>query len=186
MLEAEIQRHQSTQGRAAHSGHARIREHAVLLLNEGHYFLHEKFCVAIGAAAAEARRFGGCVFVDANFSDVVNSNDDERLHGAGENEIVGSVADVPVHTGNEGGGAVEEVLAIVQVESREAPLRLLVVDGGKIHNEVALVAEKAGAEFLVLVELRGAHGTIMTNRSLASTCCPGATRSLVTRPEMGA
>src|SRR6266404_4251408 len=134
----------------------------------------------------DARGFGGRVFVDANFSDVVNSDDDERLHGSGENEIVGGVADVPIHAGNEGGGAIEQVLAIVQVENRKAALRLLVVAGGKIHNEVALVAEKAGAEFLVLVELRGAHGTIMTNRSLASTCCPGATRSLVTRPEMGA
>src|SRR6202022_5206245 len=31
-----------------------------------------------------------------------------------------------------------------------------------------------------------AHGMIVTSRSLASTCCPGVTRSFVTRPEIGA
>jgi hypothetical protein len=74
----------------------------------------------------------------------------------------------------------------VQIENREAALRLVVIAGRKIDDEVALVTQKAGAEFLVLVELRRVHGTIMTNRSLASTCWPGATSSLVTRPEIGA
>src|SRR6266404_7248529 len=163
MLEAEIQRHQSTQGRAAHSGHARIREHAVLLLNEGHYFLHEKFCVAIGAAAAEARRFGGRVFVNANFSDVVNSNDDERLHSAGENEIVRCVADVPIHSGNEGGGAIEKILAVVHVQDWKAALRLLVIARRKINDEITLIAEETRAELFVPVKLGCAHGTIITS-----------------------
>ncbi len=74
----------------------------------------------------------------------------------------------------------------MHIENREAALRLLVVAGRKIHNEIALVAEKARAEFFVLVKLRRAHGTIITNRSLASTCWPGATSSLLMRPEIGA
>jgi hypothetical protein len=88
MFESEIQRDQSAQGGAAHSRHARIGNHAVLLLNKGHHLLHEEFRVAVGAATAETRRFGGRVFVDANFAHVVNSNDDERLYGACKNEIV--------------------------------------------------------------------------------------------------
>src|SRR5260370_7349834 len=145
----------------------------VLVVNERDDFLHKKFRVAVGAPAAEARRFGGRVFVDARFPEVVNSDDDERLHGGAENEVVGGLADVPVHAGNEGGGAVEKILAIVQVKNREAPPRLLAIAGRKIHDEVALVAQEARAELFMLVEVGRHHGRRITSRSLASTCWPG-------------
>jgi len=124
--------------------------------------------------------------VDANFSDIVNSNDDERLDGAGEDEIVGGVADVPIHSGNEGGCAIEKILAVVHIQDREAALRLLVIVRWQINDEVALIAKETRAKFFVSVKFGCAHGTIITSRSLASTCWPGATKSLVTRPVMGA
>src|SRR6266852_658997 len=88
IFQAQIKRQQAAQRRAAHASDPRIGERAVFLLNERHDFLPEKFRVAVGAAATEARRFGGRVFVDTHFSDVVNSDDDKRLHCAAENEIV--------------------------------------------------------------------------------------------------
>ena len=111
-------------------------------MDERHYFLNEKFCVAVGAAATEARRFSGRVFINADSSDVVNSNDDERLDGAGENEIVGGVADVPIHAGDEGGGAIEKILAVVHVQNRKAAFGLLVIPRRKINDEIALIAEE--------------------------------------------
>jgi hypothetical protein len=111
-------------------------------VDERHYFLNKKFCVAVGAAATEARRFSGRVFANTDFSDVVNSNDDERLNGAGENEIVSGVADVPIHSGNERGGAIEKILAVVHVQNGKAALRLLVIARWKINDEMALIAEE--------------------------------------------
>src|SRR5437879_1739117 len=134
-------------------------------MNEGHDLLHEEFCVTIGAAAAEARRFGRCVLMDASFAYVVNSDDDDRLHDAGENKIVGGVAHVPVHAGNKGSGAVEKILPVVHIEDWEAPVRLVVISGREIDNEVALIAKKARAKLFMFVELGGAHGTIITKRS---------------------
>jgi len=113
-------------------------------------------------------------------------NDDQRLNHALRNQSIGGFAHAPVHAGNKRSCAVEKILAIVQVENREAALRLLVIAGRKIDDEVALVAKEARAELLMLVEVGSAHGTMITSRSLASTCWPDATSSLATRPEMGA
>ena len=100
--------------------------------------------------------------------------------------MVGGLADVPVHAGNEGGGAIEKILAVVKIEDGKTAAGLIVVAGREIDDEVALVSEEARAETFVLAEIGAAHGAMVTRRSLASTCCPGVTRSLVTRPEMGA
>ena len=100
--------------------------------------------------------------------------------------MIGRVADVPIHAGNERRGAIKKILAVVHIQDGKAALWLVVIAGRKVNNEVSLIAQKARAKFLMLVELRRAHGTIITKRSLASTCWPGATSSLVTRPEMGA
>ncbi len=108
------------------------------------------------------------------------------MHSAGENEIVRCVADVPIHSGNEGGGAIEKILAVVHVQDWKAALRLLVIARRKINDEITLIAEETRAELFVPEKLGCAHGTIITSRSLASTCWPGATNSLLTRPVMGA
>ena len=80
--------------------------------------------------------------MDANFSDIINSHDDERLDSASENEIVGGVADVPIHARNEGSGAIEKILAVVHVQNGKAALRLLVIARWKINDEIALIAEE--------------------------------------------
>jgi hypothetical protein len=100
-FQTKIEREQAAERRTAHAGVRGARKHAVFLLNKRHHFLQEKFGVAVGAAAAQARRFGWRVFVNTHFSNVVNAHDDQRLHSAGKNEIVGGVADVPVHARNE-------------------------------------------------------------------------------------
>ena len=49
------------------------------VMDERHDFFEQKFCVAIGAAAAEFWGFGGRVFGDAGFAGVVDADDDQRL-----------------------------------------------------------------------------------------------------------
>jgi hypothetical protein len=86
---------------------------------------------------------------------------------------------MPVHAGDERGCAIKKILAVLKIEDGKVAAGLIIVAGREIDDEVALVSEKARTETFVLAE-------IVTSRSLASTCCPGATRSFVTRPLMGA
>src|SRR5580698_9183694 len=182
-LEAEVKRDEAAERRTADAGETRIGVDAILRLDERHHFLQQKFCVAIGAAAAEFWRFGGCVLEDARFACVVDADDDERRKPAGADAVVGGALDVPVLSGK-GCGAVEKILAVVKIEDGEAAIGLIVVAGREIDDEVALIAEKARTEIIVFAKLAVVHGTICTSRSLASTCCPCVTRSFATFPEI--
>jgi len=52
-------------------------------------------------------------------------------------------------------------LAIVQIEDGKVPRRLLAIAGRKIDDQIAPVAEKAGAKLFVFAELRVGHGAII-------------------------
>ena len=82
-------------------------------------------------------------------SDIVDANDDQGLNSTGENKIVGGVTDVPVHSGDKSRCAVEKILAVVEIKDGEATLRLLVIAGRDVDNEIALVAEKARAKLFM-------------------------------------
>ena len=125
---------------------------AVFILDEGHDLLQEKFAVAVGAAAAELGNFAGGVFLDARFAGVVDADDDERLEGARLDQIISCAVDVPVLP-SEGGGAVEKILAVVEIEDWEAALWWFVVARWDVDDQVALIAQEARAELLVFAEL---------------------------------
>jgi len=95
-------------------------------------------------------------------------------------------AHVPVLPLNKRSRAVKKILPIVQVKNRKTAVRLFVVSRREIHHQASLVTQELGTEIFVSAELSVAQGVIVTSRSLASTFCPGATRSFVTRPETGA
>ena len=163
----------------------RAGERAIFAVDQGLHLFDEEFCVAIGAATAEFRHVSGSIFANARFR-VVHADDDERSDRARLNAMIGGLANVPVLAGNEGSGAIEKILAVVKIENGEMAGGLIGVSGRRVDNEVALVAEKARAEFFVFAELSGTHGAIITRRSFASTCCPEVTRIFTMRPEMGA
>jgi hypothetical protein len=85
--------------------------------------------------------------------------------------VVGGALHVPIDA-REGRGAIKKILTIVEIEDGKMALRLLFIAGGKINHQVTLVAQKARAKFVVFTKLAGAHGTMVTSRSLASTCWP--------------
>ena len=185
MLETYVERNETAQRGTANAGVLRTVDCAVLAIDEGLHFLDEKFCVTVGAAAAELGNGSGRVFANARLG-VVHPDDDERSDGARLNAIIRSLADMPVLPGDKGSGAIEKILAVVKIEDGEMTRRLIVVTGRRVNDEIALVAEKARAEFFVFAKLTGTHGAIITRRSFASTCCPEVTRIFTMRPEMGA
>jgi hypothetical protein len=117
-------------------------ERAVLLIHEGHNFLQEEFGVAVGAAAAKLWDFCGRVFVDAGFAGVVDADDDERFDCAALDQVVGGALDVPVLP-SEGGGTIEKILAVLEVEDGKSTPGLLVVAGWDVDDQVALIAQES-------------------------------------------
>src|SRR5262249_31721761 len=109
-----------------------------------------------------------------------------RFGVAARDGCISALADMPIHTGHIGSASIKKILSVVQVEDRKVTGRLAVVAGRQVHHHVARVSKVARRKFFVFAKLSSAHGAIVTSRSLASTFCPGATRSLTMRPEMGA
>ena len=117
---------------------------------------------------------------------VVNPHDDQRLDVAFINKLVGRLPHVPIHPRDERSGAVKQILPIVQIKHRIRPAVLVIVAGRQINDQVAAITQESRGKLLMFIEIRAAHVAMTTRRSLASTCCPGATSSLVTRPAIGA
>src|SRR5580693_4268045 len=126
----------------------RAGERAVLAIHKGLYFIAEKLCVAIGAAAAEPGHVRRRVFANTRFG-VVHADDDERFDLAGLDAVVRGRTDVPVLAGDEGRGAIEEILAVMKIEDWEMSLGLVRVVGRSVDDEIALVAKKARAKLFV-------------------------------------
>lgn len=185
MLEPEIERNQAAQRRAANSGVQRAGESAVFAIYERLHFLNQKFRVAVGAATTEFGDVRGRIFSDTRFG-VVHADDDERFDRARFDAIIRGWADVPVLPGDEGSGAIEKILAVVEIKHWEMTPRLVVIARWGVNDEIALIAKKARAKLLVFAKISGTHGALGTRRPFASTFWPGVTRSFTLRHEKGA
>src|SRR6266478_164700 len=135
MLEAEVEGNEAAQRRTADAGMLRAGERAVFAIDEGLHFFDEKFRVAISAAAAEFGDVSGRVFANARFG-VVHPDDDQGSDRARLNAMIGSLPDMPVLPGDEGSGAVEKILAVVEIEDRKMARGLAVVAGRRVNDEV--------------------------------------------------
>jgi hypothetical protein len=93
---------------------------------------------------------------------VVNAHDDQRLRFAPGNDRISGLPHVPILPRNERRRAVEQVLAIVQVQHGEVPPRLFLVTRRQIDHHVALVAQESRAKLFVLAKLPGTHGARIT------------------------
>jgi hypothetical protein len=74
--------------------------------------------------------------------------------------LISGLADVPVLPWDEGGGAVEKILAVVKIEDGKMTSGLLVITGRSVDDEIALIAEKARAKFFVFAKLSGTPGAM--------------------------
>lgn len=119
----------------------RPTERAIFALHEGLHLFDEEFGVAVGAPAAELGHMRGRVFADARFG-VVDADDKQRFDRAGLNALISGLTDMPVLPRDERGGAVEKILAVVKIEDGKIMTGLLMIARRRVHDEVALIAEK--------------------------------------------
>src|SRR5712692_6185437 len=115
----------------------RAGEGTVFAIDKWLHFFDQKFCIAVGAAAAEFGDMGGSVFTNARLR-VVHPHDDQRGDQASLNAMVRGLPDVPVLPWDEGGGAIEEILAVMKIEDGEMAPGLVRISGRRVNNEVAL------------------------------------------------
>src|SRR5258707_13490194 len=135
----------------------RAGERAVLAVGEGLHFFNEKLCVGVGTAAGGFGDVSGSVFANARLR-VVHADDDQRSDRARLNALIGGLADVPILPRDEGSGAIEKILAVMEIEDRGMALGLIGVAGRGVNDEVALIAEEARTALFVIVELSRTHG----------------------------
>src|SRR5260370_25409967 len=145
MLESRIKGDQAAKRRPADAGVLRAGERAIFAIDERLHFFDQKLFIAIGAAAAEFGNVGGSVFANARLG-VVHPDDDQRGDHASLNTVIGGLPDMPVLSGDEGRGAIEEILAVMKIEDGEMAPGLVSVSGRRVNDEVALNAEKPCAE----------------------------------------
>ena len=151
---AEIQRDQPAQRRSAHAAVFRPRQRAVMVSHEGLEFLDQHLTVGAGTAATQPPVFDVGVLVDALHPSVVDSDNHKRFDLARFDQRICRLAHPPVVALDERGFRVEQVLAIVQIEHREEPVRIVVKDLGDVNDEVVFFVDQLRGELFMLMKPR--------------------------------
>src|SRR4249920_3407542 len=107
------------------------------------YFFDKELCVASSAATTQTGHMRRRVFLQAVLSGIVDSNNNQRFDEARLNAVIGGVTDVPILPRNEGRGAIKKILSVMEIENGVLPVRLRVIAGREINNQIALITEKA-------------------------------------------
>jgi hypothetical protein len=91
---------------------------------------------------------GRGVLIDTPLAPVVDRDDDERLDPTLRDEPLGRLVGPPLPPGEKGGGAVEDVLAVLHVEDGEPPPGgvFLLVLRGEVDPHAPLGGEDVGVE----------------------------------------
>jgi hypothetical protein len=166
VVECYRQRNQTSERRTADGGVGRVGEGAEGFVDEGFELVDEEAAVAGTFAAAPTGIAGVGVLGHAADAGVGDADEDDGFDFVGSGEGVGGAVDLPGAVGDEGGAAVDEVLAVVEIEDGEATGGLVrggvgEVGFGEVDGDVAAAGEEAGAEVLeaeearVFVELAG-------------------------------
>ena len=120
VVEAEGEGDEAAERGAAEGGVLRAGEGAEAAVDEGLELFDEEAAVAAAFAAAEADVAGGGVLGHAADAGVGDADEDDGLDEAFAGEGVGGGVGAPGAVDDVGGAAVEEVLAVVEVEDGEA------------------------------------------------------------------
>jgi len=88
---------------------------AVFAIDERPNFFEQKFCVTIGAPAAESGHMGRSVFANAR-SRVVHADDDERFNLPRTDAKIRRLPHVPVLPWKERRGPIEKILPVMKIE----------------------------------------------------------------------
>jgi hypothetical protein len=133
-LHAEVNGEEAAERRTAQPLIGGALRDAIAGFDEGLKFFDEEAAVLIGFAAAKFAVARGSVLVEALLAGVVDADDYKRLDGALGNEGVSGFTDAPILAGNKGGGGIEEILAVFEIQDRESQIGTLFVDAGKVDD----------------------------------------------------
>jgi hypothetical protein len=145
VLEAEVEGDEATEGGAAETGIGGRCGSAVAAIDEGFEFVDEEAAVAAGETSASATVANLGVFADAAYAGVVDTDHDEGLDGAFGDELFCGFVEAPF-VAEEGGGAIEEVLTVVEIEDGKTAGWIIVLAGRQIHDDIAISGQVGGVE----------------------------------------
>lgn len=167
VAEAEEERDQAAERGAAEAGGFAVGEDAVLGGDPGHELAGEHEAVLVGLAAAHLPVALVGVLGESAVAGVVDADDDEGLDLAGLDGGVSLLADLPGAAGDEGGAAVKEVLAVVEIEDGVEAVGLLLVAGRQVDDEVAVFRQVVAGESAMKAETR--VGGVSAGRGLSGS-----------------
>jgi len=139
VFKAEGEGDEAAEGGSAESGVLRIRAGAEGVVDEGLELFEEEPAVAPTLAAAEFGVAGGGVLGHAAQAGVGDADEEDRLGETGLNHAVCRGVGEPGMAGDVGGLLVEEVLAVVEVEDREAAVGVVVILAREVDEDGAVV-----------------------------------------------
>src|SRR5215472_11709310 len=119
-----------------------IGQRAKLAIDAGLQLFDEETAVAIAVAAAEAGVTAGRVFSHAAQAGVIDADEDQGLDQAFPRETVGGRVGAPRAAWYVGGAAVEEILAIVEIEDGKSAGGLVRVGFRQVDFDVAIVGQE--------------------------------------------
>lgn len=172
VVEGDGERDEAAEGGASDGGVGGVGEGAEGAVDEGLEFVDEEATVAGTVSSVTAGIAGVGVFCHPPNAGVVDADEDDGLDLVGAGEGVGCGVGLPGAVSDEGGSAIDEVLAVLEIEDGEAAGWLVrggvgEIGFGKIDDDVATGREEAGAEVVEAKETRvvvEAAGLVLSGR----------------------
>ena len=141
VLKAEVEGDEASERGAAEGGVVGTWEGAVGAIEEGFDLVDQEAAVSVAFAACHAEVAGGGVLRHAAEAGVGDADEDDGFDFVGGQEGVSGGMGPPGASGDVGEAAVEEVLAVVEVEDGEAAGGVFVVGGGKVDGDVRVFGD---------------------------------------------
>src|SRR5580658_445894 len=100
---------------------------------------------------------------------VVDADNHQRLHFAGADRLVGLLANLPGASGDKRSARIEEILSVLQIENRVSALRMAVVSGRNVDDQVALLGQVMAGEGAMKPEPRMRRAGLLSLRRSEQT-----------------
>ena len=135
MLEAEVEGDETAERGASEAGVFGGGEGAIGVVDEGFHFVEEESAVGLAFTATQPEVACWGVLGHAAEAGVGDADEDDGFDLVVGEEAVGGGVGLPGASGDVGEAAVEEVLAVMQVEDWKAAGGVFVVGGGEVDGD---------------------------------------------------
>ncbi len=138
MFERQEERDEAAERGAAERGVGGAGQGSKLAIDKGLEVVHEQLTIERAAAAAELRVGDGRVLGHAVVAGVGDADEDDGLDAFLLGEAIGGGVGAPGAARKIGGGAVKEILTVMEVEDGEAAIGFAQVRDGQIDGDGAV------------------------------------------------